>query len=475
VTGGCGDGRASRAALEEALAHGRRRDVRARWAGLLSRVVALPTVGSSPQCRAALERAAELLRNELSLIGLRRCSVLRSDAGAPPSVWGEWRGAQGRPLLLLYGHFDVQPPGAAEAWVDPPFDGSLARGRVHGRGASDNKGPLVAHLAGLENWFSTAGRLPLNVRVWLEGEEETGSPHLGRFLERYGDLLRADGIVLSDDTRFTVHGRPTVITGLRGLIDLRLTVAGPGTALHSGTFGGEVLDPGTTLAALLASLKSIDGRIAVPGFYRDAVIPDAAQRQGLAVGRPSRSYLAKAAAIDTEQLRGERQWEPGERSTLRPSLTVTELTTGQRSTVTPSAVPVSAAARINLRLVPHQRPKQVTALLRRHLQGVAPPGTRYRLEVLASADPVLVPSRHPLVAAARRALAATWQMPPVEVRSGGTIPVVPALAGRFGMPAAMWGLSRPGDHIHGPDESFALSDLYRGTEVVTRLLYEICS
>jgi acetylornithine deacetylase/succinyl-diaminopimelate desuccinylase-like protein len=458
--------------LARALAYGRRPEVRERRVALLRRLVALPTVSSpAGYGGGAVDRAAELLRRELDRIGMERSLILR-DAGAP-SVWGEWRRAPGRPVLLFYGHFDVQPAGPRAGWSRPPFGGEISGGRIHGRGASDNKGPLVAQLAGLEDWLAAAGRLPVNVRVWLEAEEEAGSPHLGRLLGRYGHLLRADGLAVSDSTRLAAGDRPTLTTGLRGLVDLRLRVAGPGRALHSGQLGGEVLDPALVLTRMVSSLWDRRGRIAVPGFYRQVRPPTARDRARLASARPSLAALAATAAVRPAELLGEWGWEPGERSTVRPSLTVTGLSAGRTDARAVNAIATDASARINIRLVPDQRPAEVVALVTRHLRAVAPPRVNYRLEVLASADPVLVPDDHPLVSAAARALRATWGQPPAAVRSGGTIPVVAELYRRYRMPAALWGLSRPADRVHSGDESFALADLHRGSEVVARFLQEL--
>lgn len=458
-------------ALSRALAYGRRPDVRDRRVRMLRRLVALPSVSSSASHRGAIERAAELLRHELERIGMDRSVILRG--AGPPSVCSEWRRVPGRPVLLLYGHFDVQPPGPPAGWSRPPFSGAVSGGRIHGRGASDNKGPLVAQLAGLENCLATAGRLPVNVRVWLEAEEEIGSPHLRRLLDRYGHLLRADGLAVSDSTRLAGDDRPAVVTGLRGLVDLRLRVAGPGRALHSGQLGGEVLDPALVLARMVASLWDSRGRIAVPGLYLQVRQPTSGERARLASDGPGPASLARIAAVQAAELLGECGWLPSERSTLRPSLTVTGLSAGSTDAGATNAIATSATARINIRLVPDQVPADIVALVTRHLRAVVPPLTKYRLEVLASANPVLVPDDHPLVRAADRALRATWGKPPVYVRSGGTIPVVAELHRRFRMPAALWGLSRPGDRIHSGDESFALEDLHRGSEVVTRFLHEL--
>lgn len=459
--------------LARTLAYGRRPDVRASWVRTLQRLVALPTVSSSAAHADAAERAAGLLCRELSRIGMDRCAILRSQPDAPPSVWSEWRQAPGRPLVLLYGHFDVQPPGTRADWSRPPFDGAVVNGRIHGRGASDNKGPLLTQLAGLESHLAVTGRLPVNVRVWLEAEEEIGSPHLGRLLDRYGQLIRADGVALSDNTRLVRGDRPTLVSGLRGLVDLRLRVRGPGRALHSGSLGGEVLDPALVLSRMVSSLWDSRGRIAVPGFYRRVRPPSTRERRRLAANRPALVSLAEAAAVGVPDLLGECGWVPGERSTVRPSLTVTGLSAGRTDPSAATAVATSATARLNIRLVPDQRSEQVVRLVARHLRTVAPPRTNYRLEVLASANPVTVPHDHFLVAAADYALHATWGIPPAHLPSGGTIPVVAELHRRYRMPAAMWGLSRPADRIHSNDESFALEDFYRGTEVVTRLLYEL--
>ena len=303
-------------ALALALAHGRRPDVRGRWLRTLQRLVALPTVSSSAAHADAAEHAAGLLCRELSRIGMDRCVILRSEPGAPPSVWSEWRQAPGRPLILLYGHFDVQPPGPG--WSRPPFDGAVVNGRIHGRGTSDNKGPLLTQLAGLESHLAVTGRLPVNVRVWLEAEEEIGSPHLGRLLDRYGPLIRADGVALSDNTRLVRGDRPTLVSGLRGLVDLRLRVQGPGRALHSGSLGGEVLDPALALSRMVSSLWDPHGRIAVPGFYRRVRPPSTRERRRLAASRPGLASLAEAAAVQVPDLLGECGWVPGERSTVRP-------------------------------------------------------------------------------------------------------------------------------------------------------------
>ena len=453
--------------LERALCHERRPQVRARWMSTLRRLIALPTVSGSP----ALERAATLLAHELTAIGMQKCRIIRAGPGAPPSVWAERHDVPGAPCLLLYGHFDVQPPGS-QPWRRSPFSAEVIDGRVHGRGASDNKGPLVCLMAGLDSHLATAGRLPVNVRIWLEGEEERGSPNLRSFVDRYGDLLRADVIAFSDSPRVGGVDRPTLITGLRGMLDFALTVAGPAHALHSGSFGGEVHDPAIVLSQLVSSLWGVDGRIRVAGFYQDVRNPTDRERVQQSAFGARRRALAATAGVSIRDLRGECRWSPGERSTLRPSMTVVGLSAGRIGPKSVSAIPISATARINIRLVPDQRPGEVAIQVRDHLRRAAPPRTRFRLEMFACADPVTVQPTHPVVEALHKSLSATWGQQPIYKRSGGTIAVVAELHRRYKMPAAMWGLSGLDDRFHAADESIAVRDLRRGVEVVTRLLHQ---
>lgn len=454
-------------ALESALSYGRRPQVRARWMSTLRRLIALPTLSGSP----ALERAGTLLARELTAFGMQRCRIIRAGPHAPPSVWAERRDVPGAPCLLLYAHFDVQPAGL-QPWPRSPFGAEVSGGRVYGRGASDNKGPLVCLLAGLESHLATAGRLPVNVRIWLEGEEERGSPHLHAFLDRYGPLLKADAIALSDSTRVSGEDSPTLVTGLRGMLDISLTVGGPLHELHSGAFGGEVLDPGMVLSHLVSSLWTSDGRVRIAGFYDAVRKPTQDERlQNSAIGGRCRAF-AESAGVPVNGLRGEQGWPPGTRSTLRPSLTVVGLSAGQTGASAVAAIPTSATARINIRLVADQQPQDIACRLRDHFRQAAPRGARYRMKVLAQADPVLSEPGQPFVGPLHRALTSTWGRSPLVIRNGGTIPVVAELHRRFGMPAAMWGLSGPDDRIHAPGESIAIRELRRGTEVVTRLLQE---
>jgi len=462
--------------LGTALSYGRRPVVRQRWADELRRLVALPTVSGSPAHRPVLEAAAAQLCGRLQRIGLTSAQVLRAQRGAAPSVWAEWAGQPGRPTVLLYSHFDVQPAGPDQAWPLGPFSGAVRGGRVLGRGASDNKGSLVTQLAALESYFVTAGGPPVNVRIWFEGEEEAGSPSLRRLLDVHSERFHAHCVALSDASRPAGVDRPTLVVGLRGVLDVSVTVEGPSISMHSGLYGGEVLDPSMVLARLVASLWGREGRVGVPGFYHDVCLPTGEDRRRLAEGRPSAQALVEAMG-GAGQLLGECGWAVGERSMFRPSVAVTELVAGGegRDGRAPSAIAREASARLNFRLVPDQRPEEVARLVRRHFARVAPPPAKVRIEVRGGALPVVVPHRHPVVMAAARALATTWGAPPVLTRNGGSIPVVAELYRRYRLPVAIWGLSSAADRIHAGGESFPLSELFRGCEAVVRFLGQLAS
>jgi acetylornithine deacetylase/succinyl-diaminopimelate desuccinylase-like protein len=447
--------------------------VRRRWQQGLGDLIAQPTIAGSPRHRRALEHSAVGLCRYLRRLGLGRTQVLRAGAGTTPSVWAEWRCLPQQPTVLVYGHFDVQPPGAHWPGPDGPFTPVTRGGRIHGRGASDDKGPLWAMLCGLESILATAKNLPVNVRVWIEGEEELGSPHLDRFLDRYHDLLRADVLVLSDNPRALGGQVPSLVAGLRGMVDAELTIEGQTRPLHTGNYGGEVANPALALASMLATLVDGAGTIAIPGFYRRVRPVHPTERASVARARPAPARLGAAAGVtDPSQLRGEHGWQPGERSLFRPSLDVTSLVAGGAGPNAVAAIPAIAQARLNIRLVPDQRPAEVVSILGHHLQQVCPPGMRCRLRIGGAALPVRVPLNHPLVTAARHAAAATWHQPPMPLPSGGTIAIVAALHRLHRTPAAMIGLSRPEDHVHGPGESFPLAELYNGAEFLTRYLYQ---
>jgi len=442
---------------------------RARWLAELDELLAFPTVSAQPRHRGDIEAAARWLARHLDAIGRRRAAVLPGPNGGAPSVYADWLGAPGKPTLLLYGHYDVQPAEPLAEWRTPPFRATVLGKHLYARGASDDKGQLFIHLKALESLLTTTGRLPLNVKVWLEGEEEIGSPNLAVFLDRELSRLRADAVLVSD-TEMPAPGRPAIVYGLRGNLSLELEVRAPMRELHSGRYGGAVLNPLQALCELIAGLHDRHGRVTIPGFYHHVrpVAPDERQR----LRRDSPSDERFLTSLGVRHGWGEEGYTARERATIRPALIVEGLTGGYTGPSGKAVIPDRALARLGARLVPDQDPAEIAQLLRRHLVSVTPPAVRARLTVTGGSRPVLIPRRHAAMAAASRAVEHVWGAPPVFMRSGGSIAVVEQLRRRLGAPIVLLGFGLPDDAIHAPNERIHLPTLFRGVDTVAAFLRE---
>jgi acetylornithine deacetylase/succinyl-diaminopimelate desuccinylase-like protein len=427
------------------------------WLRPLCELLAIPSVSGVPSMRPALDAAAAWLARHLTRIGLRGVRVLPGSSGGPPNVYGELCDAPAQPTLLLYGHYDVQPAGTARAWRTPPFRPVAVGERLYARGASDDKGQLFAQLMALEEELDRHGRLPVNVKVWLEGEEEIGSPGAARFLACEQERLRADAAIICD-AQLAQPGRPALLLGLRGRLGVELEAWGPAGDLHAGRYGGAVANPLEALVRILASLHDGRGNIAVRGLLT-----------GVRPG-PGDDPSERDAANDLLEADG--RGAPGRsaarRAAIRPALTITCVWS---SAGTRTAIPGHARARLDMRLVPGQRPDAIARLLQRHVSVHVPGGLQVRLTFSGGARPVTLAPSGPVFEAAVRAVRAVWHVPPAFVHSGGTIPVVERLQ-RTGTPVLVLGLGPPDDHAHGPNEQMHLPTLVRGAETVRRLLWE---
>jgi acetylornithine deacetylase/succinyl-diaminopimelate desuccinylase-like protein len=369
--------------------------------------------------------------------------------------------------VLMYGHYDVVPPGSDRSWDSPPFV-PVKRGRfMYGRGASDDKGPLLTQLSAVQAWATAHGQPPVNVLCLYEGEEEVGSPHLRRLL-RTGRLPpRAAGridAVLVCDTRMLAAGRPALIVGLRGALAAQIEVQGSPRDLHSGAFGGLVANPPAQLAELISSLHDGDGRVALRGFYRDVEPPTHAHRDRAAERLVARQLLSHAGP---RLSKGERGFTAYERGALRPSLDVVSLAAGRAAGAT---IPRRAVAKLSFRLVPRQDPHRVAQLLVRHLASRSRNGLTVRTTFSKPARPVAIAPRQAPIGAAELALRAGFGRPPALLRSGGSIPVVQLLAARVAVPVLM-GFARPDDGMHGPNERVDLAALEAGGRSLVHFLY----
>jgi acetylornithine deacetylase/succinyl-diaminopimelate desuccinylase-like protein len=426
----------------------------------LARFARFPSISAEPEHAQDVAACAGWLAARLRSAGLDRVRVVPTRGH--PVVTGEWRKAPGRPTLLVYGHYDVQPPGPAAQWETPPFRPVLRGGSLHGRGTADDKGPILAHVTAMESYLRTAGRLPVNVVCVFEGEEEIGGPHLAGFLAGFGPARAADAAVVSD-TPMRRAGVPALVTGLRGVLTARLRVRGAGRDLHAGHFGGAVANPVEAACAVVAGLHDHAGRVAIPGFYGRVQAPPAGERARARHAAPADADILRAATAPAGW--GEPGFSLYERSTMRPALVVNGIGAGSVGPAARAVIPAEAVVELNLRLVPRQRPEEVAGLLRswlaRTIPQVVPPGVRVTATFGARIQPVLIPAGHPAMAAAARALRAVFGMEPVLMRSGGSISAVPAL-NELGIPLVLMGYSLPSDRIHATNERFGLANFRAG-------------
>ena len=441
---------------------------RERWIGALGRLIGFPTVSAHRASRAHLQSCAEWLAGLLGSIGMHRAHVLPGVRGGAPSVYADWLGAPGQITVLLYGHYDVQPAEPLDEWRTPPFRASVRDGKIYGRGSSDDKGQLFTHLCALESYLTADGRLPVNVKVWLEGEEELGSPTLEMFLDRHADTLRARVAIVSDTE--IAGNRPSIVYGLRGALAFELEVSGAPQELHSGRFGGAVLDPLQHLCALVARMHDARGRIAIPGFANGVRDLPWAERVALHAQNRDAELIRELGATPARTDDG---YDAAEHATIRPAITLHGLSGGYTGPGWKAIVPTRALARASARLVPDQDPRAVAASIVAFTRRTLPRGLRWRLRFARGTRGVRMPTTDRAFLAAAQAVRDVWGAPPPFTVTGGTIPVVEALHRRLAIPVVVLGFGRADDRIHGADERFEIATFYKGVDTMIRLLAEL--
>ena len=427
-------------------------DERERYVRELAAFIEIPSVSLDSAHADDMRRAAEWVAGQLAFAGGR---VVETDGH--PAVLAEWLGAPGAPTILVYGHYDVQPPGDESSWTTPPFAPSVRDGRIYGRGATDDKGPVVVALETARALFAANGALPLNVRFLIEGEEEIGSPNLPAVLAGRRDELACD-LVVSADGAMWRPGEPSVAIAAKGLVGLDVIVRGPRDDLHSGRHGGAVQNPNHALARIVASLHHPDGSIAVAGFYDDVVPPSAAERDALASIPFDEAVYAQDVGV--RALHGEPGYSTLERVWIRPTLEVNELRGGGAFTV----IPGEARAHITCRLVPNQDPERVYRAVQEHIVLHVPHGVSVRVVAHPGGVPAYsIGSEHPAVLAAVRALQAVYpQDEPLRVRIGGTLPAAVLFEQALGVKTLLFSFSTSDEQLHAPNEFFRLARLEEG-------------
>ncbi len=406
----------------------------------------IPSVSAKSENNADTAKTAEWIRSSLENAGLK--ATTHQTAGHP-IVIGEWRGAPDAPTVLVYGHYDVQPPEPLELWTSPPFEPTIRNGNIYARGSVDDKGQLFLHINALQAHLATRGKLPVNVVVIAEGEEEIGSDNLEQFVEEKKDLLAAEAVVISDSAMFA-PGQPSILSSLRGLAYFELCVQGPTVDLHSGAYGGAVVNPAMALARILATMHDENGHIAIEGFY-DSVDT---WKPGVLEGMKRLPFNSETFRKETgaPALGGEKGYTILEQLWARPTLEVNGLLSGYTGEGAKTVLPSMAMAKVSCRLVPNQSPPEIEKLILAHVQKVAPKGVKTTVKFLHGGRPWRAELNGPLYDAARRALATAFEKPPVIVGEGGSIPVVGDFERILGAPVLLVGFGLPGENAHAPDE-----------------------
>lgn len=426
---------------------------------------AIPSVSTDPAHAADMRAAAAWVERKLRAAGTP--SVRTIATAGNPVVCGEWLGASGAPTILVYGHYDVQPPEPLEKWTSPPFTPTVRGDRLYARGVSDDKGPMLIPIKVAEAFFAAHGRLPINVKFMFEGEEEIGSRHLEAFVAEHRDLLVADVVISADGAMWRID-EPSLTVANRGLAGLELTLQGPAKDLHSGRHGGSVANPLHAMARLIASLHQPDGRVAVAGFYDRVRELGPAERADIArLPFDEAAYLAQVGAAAAV---GESGYTTLERQWTRPTLEVNGLWGGYQGPGTKTIVPSEARAKITCRLVPDQDPDEVVALVTRHLEGHVPPGTTLTIQPGDhGARPAHIARDHPVLKAAEAALAEVYGVRPLIVRMGGTVPVAEMFQRLMGLDTVYFSFSTGDEDFHAPNEFFRVHRLHEGLAAWARL------
>jgi acetylornithine deacetylase/succinyl-diaminopimelate desuccinylase-like protein len=439
---------------------------RDRYLEELKTLLAIPSISALPEHAADVKRCADWCAEEMGRIGLQNVRLI--DTPGHPVVYGDWLGAPDAPTLLFYGHYDVQPVDPLDLWESPPFDATIRDGEIYARGAADDKGQVFMHFKAVEAHLTQNGRLPVNMKFLLEGEEEVGSTNLDDFVRAHRDELKADVVVISDSPMFD-RGIPSICYGLRGLVYFQIDLRGSSTDLHSGSFGGAVANPAFVLAQMIARMKDRSGRVRIPGFYDDVMPLRDEERQAWAQLPFNEKKYRRDFGIP--RLFGETDYTTLERTWARPTLEINGLMSGFTGEGAKTVLPAVAMAKISMRLVPNQHPDTIADLFEAHVRTLAPKTVEMKITRMHGGKPWMTPFDNAFVQAAGRAIEKGFGKPPVFTREGGSIPVVSTFQEELGVPSVLFGVGLPDENAHAPNERLDLSNFHNGI-IASAFLYE---
>lgn len=439
---------------------------RARFLDELKHFLRIPSVSTLPENAADVQRAAEFVSQSLHRAGLQNVEIIPT--AGHPLVYADWLNAPGKPTVLLYGHYDVQPPDPLELWHTPPFEPTERDGNLYARGSADDKGQMYMHIKAIEALFAVNRTLPCNVKFLIEGEEEVGGASIAKYVEKHPDKLKAD-VALVSDTALYAEGIPTLCIGLRGLVYTEVECTGPMRDLHSGLYGGAAPNAVFALIEMLAKAKTSDGVIQIDGLYDDVEAPAAAELASWK-SLPFNEKEMLEKEVGSTQLTGETGYSVFERIWARPTMEVHGIAGGFTAAGAKTVIPAKATAKVSFRLVPNQDPEKVIAGWKKFVKDHTPAGTKMEVRVLSGGPAVMVNPDFPAIQLAAKAFEEVMERPTVFTRSGGSIPIVGDFARHLGIPTILMGFGLPDDGLHSPNEKYRITNYYTGIMTVAHFL-----
>ena len=428
----------------------------------LKEFLRIPSISTLPEHRDDIERAAQFVADSLRHVGMENVEILPT--AKHPLVYADWMHAPGKPTVLCYGHYDVQPADPLEEWNSPPFEPTVRDGNIYGRGTADDKGQMYMHVKAIEALRAENGTLPINVKFLVEGEEEVGGESIAKYVAENPEKLKAD-VALVSDTELFADGIPTLCIGLRGLIYIEVESSGPARDLHSGLYGGAAPNPIFGLVELLSKVKNANGVIQVPGIYDDVQAPAPAEKRSWK-RLPFSEEEFRQKEVGSSELTGERKPSVLERVWARPTFEVHGIAGGFTAAGAKTVIPAKATAKVSFRLVPKQDPDKVIAAFREFVQKHTPKGIQFEVRVLSAGPGLVVNPDHPAIKVAAKAFSDILGKKTVFIRSGGSIPIVGDFATYLGIPTVLMGFGLPDDGLHSPNEKYHLENYYKGIMTV---------
>jgi acetylornithine deacetylase/succinyl-diaminopimelate desuccinylase-like protein len=426
----------------------------------------IPSISTLSEHKPDIRRAAEFVRSELEKAGMQNAQLIEGKGN--PLVYAEWLGAPGKPTLLLYGHYDVQPPDPLDEWTSPPFEPDIRNDNIYARGSADDKGQTYLLIKAVEGLLRQHGRLPVNVKFLIEGEEEVGGEHIESYVASKPARLKSDAAIICDTEMFAPE-MPTICVGLRGIVYGELIVQGANHDLHSGVYGGAAPNPMQAIAEIICALKDRDGHIRIPGFY-DRVQPPSAKEREAWASLPFNVDEYREKEVGVSALTGEPEIPLFERLWARPTFEVHGIRGGFTGEGAKTVIPARAVAKISTRLVADQRPAEAIAQIQGAVAAACPKGVTAEFRLIHSAAPSLVNPDNRFIRDAADAMEQIFGRKTVYIRSGGSIPIVGAFDQHLGIPSVMMGFGLPDDNLHAPNEKMYLPNFFRGVEAVARYL-----